>query len=113
MLSCRSGRPGDANHACNTMRLCKRSRRDGFAASQQMLCPNVQQAPQKYTDIDARLQIASAFLSGRIAASHIQTVASHLLQAVSGIVMSCGVVSEPVADLTGHLGEPVRKEILQ
>ena len=84
---------------------------DGFAASQQMLCPSAAETPQTYTDVDAKLQIAAAFLSGRIAASHIQTVASHLLQAVSGLVRSCGVVSAPAADLTSHLGEPTWKEV--
>ncbi len=76
-----------------------------------MLCPGASEPPQTYTDVDAKLQIAAAFLSGRIATSHIQTVASHLLQAVSGLVKSCGLVSAPAADLTAKLGEPTRKGV--
>ena len=75
-----------------------------------MLCPGASEPAQTYTDVDAKLQIAAAFLSGRIAGSHIQTVASHLLQAVSGLVKSCAVVSAPAAELTAHLGDPTQKE---
>jgi len=56
----------------------------------------------------ADLQVAVAFLPGRIADSHIATVARHLVSAVGSVSERAGLLSSPVARLTGELGETWR-----
>lgn len=56
-------------------------------------------------DVDAELQLASAFLPGRVASSHIQTVARHLLKLVSSIAAKCSLMADAAAGLTQELGE--------
>lgn len=55
---------------------------------------------------EAKLQVAASFLPGRICESHISQVAKKLLEVVSHVTFSTGVVSRPVAQLTEKLGEP-------
>lgn len=49
--------------------------------------------------------MAVAFLPGRIADSHITTVARNLVSAVGSVSERAGLLSSPVARLTGELGE--------
>lgn len=56
----------------------------------------------------AELQIACAFLPGRIADAHVSLVARHLLSAVGMLSQKIGLVTKPVATLTQELGEPCR-----
>ncbi len=56
----------------------------------------------------AQLQIASAFLPGRIAETHVSLIAKHLVHAVGTVSEQTGLISRPVAVLTKKLGEPCR-----
>lgn len=78
-------------------RACKRSRAKH--------CGGDPQTPAGQSLVDEELQIASGFLPGRIAASHIQTVARHVLKAIATIANVCGLLSQPAAELTQQLGE--------
>ena len=55
--------------------------------------------------MDDELQLASAWLPGRIAQSHTQVIARHLIKAVASLARSCGLVSNGAAELTTQLGE--------
>lgn len=54
--------------------------------------------------IDDQLQVASAWLPGRVAAAHVSKIASHLIGAVAGLAKSCGMMSDAAASLTAQLG---------
>jgi hypothetical protein len=53
----------------------------------------------------ADLQVAAAFLPGRIADSHVGTVAKHLVAVVGSVSEKAGLLPSPVARLTSELGE--------
>jgi hypothetical protein len=55
---------------------------------------------------EARLQVAAAFLPGRICDSHVSLLAKRLLQAIGHITAVTGAVSQPAAYLTEKMGEP-------
>ena len=59
----------------------------------------------QFPNSEADLQVAAAFLPGRIAESHIGSVAKHLVSAVGRISERAGLLSTPVARLTAELGE--------
>ena len=56
-------------------------------------------------EIQAKLQVASAFLSGKICESQISQVAKKLLKVVGQVAASSRVMSKPVAYLTEQMGE--------
>lgn len=56
---------------------------------------------------EAKLQVAVAFLPGRICESHVSLLAKKLLKTISDVTAAAGVVSRPVAFLTEQLGEPL------
>ena len=54
---------------------------------------------------EAELQVASAFLPGRIAESHVSQAAHHLVSVVGSVSERAGLLTAPVARLTQELGE--------
>ena len=52
--------------------------------------------------------MAAAFLPGRVADSHVTAVAKHLVSVVGSVSEKAGLMSSPVARLTGELGETWR-----
>ena len=54
---------------------------------------------------EAELQIAAAFIPGRIAEAHVGRVAKSILTATSSVSEKSGLISTPIAKLTAELGE--------
>lgn len=94
-----SGREaGSAN--LRVARACKRSR-----SARDLELSKTPEENQSRGHIDASLQVAAAFLPGRIAASHVQVVARHLVKVVAQVAQGCGLLTDPAAELTRQLGE--------
>lgn len=61
--------------------------------------------PSSSRSIDDELQLASAWLPGRIAQAHVRVIANHLIKAVASLAKTCGLVSDAAAELTSQLGD--------
>lgn len=96
----RGGRPR-VRESLKIARACKKARKNAVAVA----APVCSAPPPKARALDAELQIASAFLCGRFAASHISTVARHVAKAVSSVARICGMLTNPASELTSELGE--------
>lgn len=53
----------------------------------------------------AKIQVASAFLPGRVCESHVALVARKIVALIGSVTAETGVVSRPIATLTSKLGE--------
>lgn len=87
-------------------RACKRSRLASKSQESLSVCSSDSVAAARSgRAVDDQLQLASAWLPGRIAGSHAQVVAKHLIKAVAGLAKSCGLMSDPASELTAQLGD--------
>ncbi len=65
-----------------------------------------EQRGRPHSSADANLQVAAAFLPGRIPERQIKTVASHLARAIGLVSENAGMVQRPVRLITEQLGDP-------
>ena len=94
--------PGNSDASLRTARACKKAR---AKASVPEGSQDGSGSRLTGRDVDAELQIASAFLPGRVAAAHIQTVARHLLQVASSIAVKCSLMADAAGALTQEMGD--------
>ena len=93
-------------------RACKRSRRSKESLESTSASTTAYPSGTSRS-VDDKIQLACAWLPGRIAGAHVKIVAKHLVSAVAGLARSCGLLSDPASELTAQLGEPRIHSIVQ